>query len=143
MNADHEDERILDEAMRHVGREAYQEHMDRATRNLSVEVVDALNKRRKQRLWVVRISVAATATAAAVIMMFVNTPQPVVVEPIIEKPVAVVSEPSIIDTDTETLAAEYLSDVIDEQSIDRIVEVAEVEPTILTDKDIDVLLEEM
>lgn len=143
MNAERDDERILDAAKKQIGREAYQEHMDRATRNLSVDVVNALQVRRSRRQWFLRVSVAATAATAAVVLWMVTPPTRDVVAPTPTPTVTAVAEPAIPDTDSETLATEYLSEVIDEQAIDRIVEVAEVEPTILTDQDIDALLEEM
>lgn len=143
MNAEHDDERIVDAAMKHAGRDAYQEHMDRATRNLSVDVVNALNARQMRRQWFFRISLATTVATAAVVMFLVTPPTTEVVKPLPTSTVTTVAEPTISETDTETLATEYLSEVIDEQAIDRIAEVAEVEPTILTDKDIDALLEEL
>ncbi|RPI70054.1 MAG: hypothetical protein EHM43_00015 [Ignavibacteriae bacterium] len=123
-----------------VGRDAYRRYMDQATRNLSVDVVQAVAQRRQRTTWISRFYVAAAAVGTAVVLFVMQVPDPAPVA----GPVSTVAvQPSIAETDASTLASEYLADMTTEHALDRIIESSNVEPTLLTDDDIDALLEEL
>lgn len=123
-----------------VGRDAYRQHMDQATRNLSVDVANAVTRRRQRTTWVSRFSVAAAAVGTAVVIFVMQAPDPM---PLAGPDATVAVQPMIAETDASTLASEYLADMTTEQALDRIIESSDVDPTLLTDDDIDALLEEL
>ena len=136
------DDDILKGIKKRLDRSDYRTDLDQQVRNLSVDVLAEQARRRRRRRGIQAGSLAL-ASAAAVTLFFVLSPQmqspSQVAQPSATTPQAV----AMVTTDA--LASDVVDDMIDEAAISLLAESTDLDqdPLIISESDLDILLAEL
>lgn len=132
------DEQLVEELLGRSNKEAYIKHLEQSTRNLSVDVHTAIQKRTaRPRTSRVVLSVLGLATAVVCVLFFVPWQA--------NEPVVIAGGSSIevgVQPEAQT-ELDIVDEMIDEASVGHLAVVTDMQSSIVSDEDVDQLLESL
>ena len=132
------DDQYLDSLRNRVGKGAHDAHMRSLSRNLSVDVVNAVNQPSTGKKWI-GISAVSAAMITTAIILILTLP----VSDIDQEQVFVDDVLAFDNVSSATMATDYLSVATEDLAIETIATDVYTDPTFVTDEDLDLLFEDL